>query len=245
MSNTVRNTLFIMLLGFCSSQVFADANEALKNARINIVKHFTGVDEKNITQSEIKGLYKVLAPPRIFYASEDGRYIFDGDVIDMQTRQNITQKQRNQALSMAVESLGEESMIIFGNKTLKHTVTVFTDIDCTYCRKLHNEIAQYNKLGIRVRYLAYPRAGINSASSKKADDVWCSKNKKQAMTDAKNGKPVKSEKCDSPVAKHFALGNLMGLRGTPAIVLGDGNVVPGYVPAQRLSEALNNPELHK
>ena len=135
--------------------------------------------------------------------------------------------------------MGEDSMIIFGKDTLKHTVTVFTDIDCGYCRKLHNEIKKYNKLGIRIRYMFYPRAGIGSDSFKKAEAVWCSKDRAKALTQAKNGIKVTSKKCDNLVAQHYAMGNLIGIRGTPALVLEDGSVVPGYIPAARLSAGLN------
>lgn len=211
----------------------------LEEARNNIVKHFKGVNPNNIFSSPISGLYQVFMPPRFFYASVDGRYIVDGDLIDVATKQNISQQPRNKSVSSAITAMGEDSMIIFGKDNLKHTITVFTDIDCGYCRKLHHEIKEYNKAGIRVRYLAYPRAGVGSSSYKKADAVWCSKDKAKAMTQAKNGNEVKAEKCDSPVASHYALGEMIGIRGTPAIVLEDGTVVPGYIPASRLSAGLN------
>lgn len=230
----------IVMLSACLfiSPVFAE-NAELEAARKNIAKLITGVNPKNIFPSPVNGLYQVLMPPRFFYASADGRYLVDGDLIDMTTKQNVSQVPRNKSVAAAIDIMGEDSMIIFGNKNMKHTVTVFTDIDCGYCRKLHNEIKKYNASGIRIRYLAYPRAGIGSGSFKKAEAVWCSKDKAKALTDAKNGVNVKSEKCKNPVAKHYTLGQMIGLRGTPALVLEDGTVVPGYIPAARLSEALN------
>ena len=230
----------IIMLSACLfiSPVFAE-NAGLEEARKNIPKLITGVNPKNIFPSPVNGLYQVLMPPRFFYASADGRYLVDGDLIDMKTRENISQVPRNKSISAAINGMGEDSMIVFGKKDMKHTVTVFTDIDCGYCRKLHNEIKKYNEAGIRIRYLAYPRSGIGSGSYKKAEAVWCSKDKAKAMTDAKNGVNVKSENCKNPVAKHHTLGQMIGLRGTPALVLEDGTVVPGYIPAARLSEALN------
>ncbi|MDX1286290.1 MAG: DsbC family protein [Draconibacterium sp.] len=230
----------IVMLSACLliSPVFAE-NAKLEEARKNIPKIITGVNPKNIFPSPVDGLYQVLMPPRFFYASADGRYLVDGDLIDMKTRENISQVPRNKSVSAAIDGMGEDSMIIFGDKKMKHTVTVFTDIDCGYCRKLHNEIKKYNQAGIRIRYLAYPRAGIGSGSFKKAEAVWCSKDKAKAMTEAKNGKDVKSDTCNNPVAKHYTLGQMIGLRGTPALVLEDGTVVPGYIPAARLSEGLN------
>lgn len=229
---------FVVLVAFLFiSPVFAD--NSLEQARKNISKLFTDVDPKNITKSPIPGLYQVSLPPRFFYASADGRYIVDGDLIDMVNKQNISKILRNKSLSAAINAMGEDSMIVFGEDNLKHTVTVFTDIDCSYCRKLHSEIKKYNDLGIRMRYLSYPRAGIGSVSFKKAEAVWCSKDKAKALTRAKNGENIKSEKCNSPVAEHYALGNMIGIRGTPALVLEDGTVIPGYIPAARLVEELN------
>jgi thiol:disulfide interchange protein DsbC len=238
MNKLTTSVLFALLTGIFITSVHAEDTE-LESARKNITENIKGVNPKNIFPSPISGLYQVVMPPRLFYASLDGRFILDGDMIDMKTKQNITQGLRNKALSTAVNAMGEDAMIIFGKDTLKHTVTVFTDIDCTYCRKLHSEVKQYNDLGIRIRYMAYPRAGLGSSSFNKAEAVWCSKDKKKAMTQAKNGSTIKSETCNSPVAQEYALGNMIGIRGTPALVLEDGTVVPGYVPPQALSDALN------
>ena len=238
MKNVLKKVLVVFTACLFITPVFAE-DSGLENARKNISKQFKGVNPANIFPSPVSGLYQVLMPPRFFYASANGRYIVDGNLIDMTTKENVSQGPRNKSVSAAINAMGEDSMIIFGDKGLKHTVTVFTDIDCGYCRKLHNEVKKYNKFGIRVRYMAYPRAGIGSDSFNKADAVWCSKDKAKAMTQAKNGANVKAEKCDSPVAQHYALGNMIGIRGTPAIVLDDGTVVPGYIPAARLGEALN------
>ena len=238
MKNVINKVLIILSVCIFATSAFSEES-SLERARKNISKHFPNVKSQNITMSPISGVYQVAMPPRFFYASEDGRYILNGDLIDMTENQNLSQTARNKSVADAVNAMGEDSMINFGNNTLKHTVTVFTDIDCGYCRKLHNEVKKYNKLGIRVRYMAYPRAGIGSSSFQKAEAVWCSNDKEKALTEAKNGVDVKSKKCKSPVAAHYALGNKIGIRGTPAIVLEDGTVVPGYIPATRLSEALN------
>jgi thiol:disulfide interchange protein DsbC len=134
----------------------------------------------------------------------------------------------------------ESEMVIFGADDAKHTITVFTDIDCGYCRKLHREIDDYNKENIRVRYLFYPRAGVGSPSYDKAVSVWCADDRKQAMTDAKSGKTLESKSCDNPVKGHLVLGELMGVNGTPAIVLESGELLPGYVPAKRMAQMLNS-----
>ena len=238
MKNVLNKVFVVIAACLVISPVFAESTN-LETARKNIAKQFKNVNPENIAPSPIPGLYQVAMPPRFFYVSADGRYVVDGDLIDMTTKENISQNSRNSSVAAAINAMGEDSMVIFGKKTLKHTITVFTDIDCGYCRKLHNEVKKYNDLGIRVRYMAYPRAGIGSGAFKKAEAVWCSKDKAKAMTQSKNGANVKSEKCKNPVAKHYALGNMIGIRGTPAIVLEDGTVVPGYIPAARLSEVLN------
>ena len=239
MKHLMKYLVVIFLAGGVISTAYAE-NADLEKARKNIMATFKGINPKNIFPSPIEGLYQVVIPPRLFYASLDGRFVLDGDMIDMKTKQNISQSVRNKALIKAVDAIGEDSMIIFGKDTLKHTVTVFTDIDCAYCRKLHSQVKKYNDLGIRIRYMSYPRAGIDSKSYREAEAVWCSKDRKKALTDAKNGMTIKSKACKSPVAKEYALGNMIGIRGTPAIVLEDGTVVPGYVPPQQLSNALDN-----
>lgn len=238
MKNALSKVIIVLSVCLFISPVLAE-NAELDVARKNISKLFKGINPKNIFPSPVPGLYQVLMPPRFFYASADGRYLVDGDLIDMTTKENVSQGPRNKSVSAAIDGMGEDSMIIFGKDTSKHTVTVFTDIDCGYCRKLHKEVKKYNELGIRVRYMAYPRAGIGSGSFKKLEAVWCSKDQAKAMTDSKNGVSIKSETCKNPVGQHYALGQMIGIRGTPAIVLEDGTVVPGYIPAARLSEALN------
>ena len=134
-------------------------------------------------------------------------------------------------------------MIIYEPKKTEHTLTVFTDIDCGYCRKLHQQIAEYNALGIRIRYMAFPRAGIDSESYNKTVDVWCAKDRKQALTDAKNGKEVTSESCNSPIQAQYELGRRLGVTGTPALFLESGEMLPGYVPPKRLKEILDQQAL--
>ena len=230
--------LVVVAVCLSVSPVYAEDKD-LELAKKNIVKNFKGVNPQNIFPSPIPGLYEVAKPPRFFYVSADGRYVIDGDLIEISTKNNISQGPRNKSVAVAMNAMDEDSMIIFGDKSMKHTVTVFTDIDCGYCRKLHHEIKKYNELGIRIRYMAYPRAGIGSPSFKKIEDVWCSKDRKKAMTQAKNGQAVKSIKCKSPVTGHLSLVYMMELSGTPALVLENGQIVPGYIPAARLSEALN------
>lgn len=227
--------LLVVLSGLISQAWAAD----LDQAREAIQKRFDEVKAENIQPSPVEGLYRVTVPPQVFYVSADGRYVFDGNVIDMQVRRNLTQEYRDQAVLKAVDEMGEESMIVFAADKPEHVVTVFTDIDCGYCRKLHEHVDAYNKQGITIRYMAYPRAGLNSNSYDKAVSVWCAEDRQKAITAAKQGKPVQSQSCDNPVADQYKLGQRIGVSGTPALVLDTGQLIPGYIPPKRLAAILN------
>lgn len=192
-----------------------------------------------ISASPVNGLYEVLLGMQVIYVSADGRFLLQGEIMDLGNRENITKPRENTLKAEALSKVGEENMVIFGDPGLKHTITVFTDIDCGYCRKLHSEIQAYNDAGIRVRYMFFPRAGVDSDSYNKAVSVWCSDKRNEAMTDAKAGKEIPKKDCTNPVKEHLALGEDMGVTGTPAIVLNDGELLPGYVPAARLAPALD------
>ena len=231
--------LMAATLAYMSFSAVMAADTGLKQAKESIIARFEGLPAENISSSPINGLYVVSMPPRLFYVSADAKYVIDGDMINIALNENVTQPLRSKVRMDAINSLGKDSMIIFEPEKVKHTITVFTDIDCGYCRKLHNAMAEYNKLGIEVRYLAYPRAGLKSESYNKAVSVWCAKDQKDAMTRAKNNQPVDSKPCDAPVASHFKLATMMGVRGTPALVMADGQIIPGYVPPDRLLAILD------
>lgn len=193
-----------------------------------------------VNKTPVEGLYEVIMPPQILYVTSDAKYVVSGNIINAESGENLSMPQRDKVRAQAVEMLGEDSMIVFAPKQVKHTITVFTDIDCGYCRKLHNEIAEYNKLGIKVRYAAFPRAGIGSPSYKKAVSVWCASDRKAAMTRAKSGDNVEEKDCKNPVLDHYQMGEQLGVTGTPSLVLEGGQVVPGYVPADRLFKGLED-----
>lgn len=192
-----------------------------------------------ITASPVTGLYEVQLGMQVIYVSADGRYLLQGEVMDLGSRENITKPRENALKAEALSKVSEDQMVIFGDPSLKHTITVFTDIDCGYCRKLHSEIQAYNDAGIRVRYMFFPRAGLDSDSYRKAVSVWCSDKRNEALTRAKAGEEIEKKDCANPVKEQLALGQDMGVNGTPAIVLEDGELLPGYVPAARLAAALD------
>ena len=185
------------------------------------------------------GLYEAVVKGEIFYLSSDARYLFQGDVIALESRENLTENKRTGLRKDLLSSADEKDMIIYEPKETKYTVTVFTDIDCGYCRKLHQQMDGYNDLGIRIRYMAYPRAGIGSESYNKAVSVWCDKDRKQALTDAKAGMDLDEVTCDNPVEQQYDLGHRLGVTGTPALFLDSGLLLPGYIPPKRLIEVLD------
>ncbi len=178
----------------------------------------------------------------ILYVHNGGEFFFDGDLYQIGKGRFINLKE--QALTgLRKELLAEiplDEMIVFSPKAaVKGVINVFTDVDCGYCRKLHKEVPELNAMGIEVRYLAFPRAGIGSASYRKIASAWCAENPRQAMTALKSGKAIEDNVCsDNPVAKQYNLGQQMGVNGTPAIVLADGSLLPGYRPAADLAKVL-------
>ncbi len=223
---------------FGSSMLYAET-DAEATVRAAIEKMTEGnAKPDSIRPAAVKGLYEVVLGTQVVYVSTDGRYLLDGDLIDVAQRRNISDERRSLLYKAAIDKVGEESMIVYAPEKVKHTVTVFTDIDCPYCRKFHDEMGNYNKAGIKIRYLAFPRAGIGSGSYKKAVSVWCAKDREAAMTKAKNGQKVEQKSCDNPVKQHMELVQQLGVNATPTLFLEDGRRVPGYVPAERLIQIL-------
>ncbi len=198
----------------------------------------------SIKPTGIADLYEVILGADVFYVSKDGRYMLQGDLIDWQERVNQTEEARSGIRRDIVTQLDENELIIFAPENPQHTVTVFTDIDCGYCRKLHAEMDSYAQAGIAIRYAAFPRSGVNTPSYFKAVAAWCAKDPQAALTAAKAGQHIEKEidDCQDPVAEQLKLARTLGLRGTPSLILEDGRLLPGYVPADRLLDVLNEGE---
>jgi len=226
----------ILILGPVTAAYANDADiKELKKALATRMPTAAGAA---IKATPIDGLFEVMAGNQIMYMSKDARYIFDGDMYDMTTRTNITEDARGGIRLDALNGLGEKNMLVYNPKgEIKHTITVFTDIYCPYCRKLHHEMADYQKNGVKVRYIFVPFKGQKSVET--SVSVWCAKDKTKAMDMAKNGKELEVKNCDNPISKHQALAAELGIRGTPAIMLESGKMLPGYVPSQKVIEQLN------
>lgn len=242
----VKLMLAVILLPGMSSLASADEKEIAQVTQV-LQSIMPNAKPDSISESVLPGMYEAVFGPQVIYVSKDGRYIFEGDLYDISTRTNLTENKRKNGRAKVVGNLGTDGMIIFTPENPKYTITVFTDIDCGYCRKMHKQMAEYNKLGIAFRYLAYPRSGVNTPSYLKAISVWCAKDAQEAMTFAKNGAKleqiqeiaqVEGKDCKGTVVNHMSAAREVGVTGTPTLVFDDGQVVPGYVEPKRLIQIL-------
>jgi thiol:disulfide interchange protein DsbC len=192
-----------------------------------------------IGYSSIPGILEVIVNGQVIFVSDDGRYMMSG-AYDIVMQQDVSQAgaMPGRRLHILKEIPASERIVFAPVGPVRHTVTVFTDTECGFCRKFHQEIAEYNRLGIAVEYLAYPRAGMDSKEAVNMQSVWCSSDRRKAMTDAKNGATLPALSCANPVAKHLEIGQRIGLRGTPMIINADGIAFPGYMPPDKLLDAL-------
>ncbi len=229
--------LFVFILYFQATALHAELSSE-DVIRVSINRTFPDIDVTSVKKSQISGLYEVLLGPDLIYASSDGRYIFQGDLIDLKQKRNLSEEKRSDIREALLGNISADDYIEFAPEQRKHTVYVFTDIDCPYCRRLHRDMPELNKRGIAVRYLAFPRAGIGSETYRQMEAVWCSANRKKAMNEAKQGMRVSKKTCDNPVARQFTLGQDIGVRGTPAIYTEHGQSLPGYRPPEKLLEAI-------
>ena len=204
-----------------------------------------GVKIQGIKSSQIEDVYIVdIGDLQPIYVTQDGNFFFYGDLYQVGANNisNLTTLHENSKRQKLLnEEILEGEFISFTSNNPKHEIIVFTDVDCQYCRKFHQEIKSYNDLGISVNYVAFPRNGLDSESYNKIVGAWCSKNPKEVLTLQKEGKtPEVSECADNPVSKHYFLGRKIGITGTPAIIRSDGALIPGYVPPSELLERLEN-----
>jgi len=226
--------------GVAANPVSAPAAPAGKtDPRADIVKKIDGLKLEDVRMTPVNGIYEITRGSEISYTTSDGRYVILGDMVDIDSDQNLSENRRRTIRQRLIDTVPESEMLVFSPKNPKYTITVFTDIDCGYCRRLHSQIAEYNRLGIRVRYLFYPRTGPDTDSWHKAESVWCAPNRLDALTRAKNGEEIKSPKCPTDIVKRdWELGHKLAVEGTPAIFLASGEMLPGYAPPTTLLQYL-------
>ncbi|MEX0734951.1 MAG: DsbC family protein [Steroidobacteraceae bacterium] len=237
------NPIGCKLLPAAAMFALASAASAAPTAKPDIraeIARRLDVRLEDVQQSPIDGLYEVRSGAEIGYVSKDGRFYVDGDVFDMTSKNNLTEVRRQQGRLELLAGIADADTIVFGPKdAVRHTLTVFTDVDCTYCRRMHQEIAEFNRLGFRVRYLMFPRSGPDTESWRKAEAVWCSADRQEALTRAKRGEALKAGRCETPIAAQFELARKLGIRGTPGIITDKGEYLAGYMPAASMAEYLS------
>ena len=219
----------------------ASAQEVTKE---ELAKRLNGIAVDDITDAPIAGLYQVAVGANVAYVTKDGRYIVRGDIFDADTSANVSEETRARARATMLGSVDPETIIVFkpASGEVKHTITIFTDIDCGYCRQFHREIDKVTALGIEVHYLFFPRTGPNTESWTKAEQVWCAADHNSALTRAKLGGEIpEAAECATPVADQYELGQRIGVRGTPAVFSEAGELLGGYLPPATLAKVLDDP----
>ncbi|PKG39221.1 bifunctional protein-disulfide isomerase/oxidoreductase DsbC [Psychromonas sp. Urea-02u-13] len=227
----------LALVAFSSFSIAATADKATVE---NITKKLNTLEisVNSINPAVVDGLYEVLTNRGVYYVSKNAQFLVHGNVYDLDNKmENVTEKSLTVLRQNKLKAF-EKDMIVYKAENEKHVITVFTDTSCGYCQKLHAEMADYNNLGITVRYLAFPRGGLNSNTYNTMVSIWCAEDPKLAMDQAKSRKQIDSTSCKNTVKAQYELGQFFGVTGTPALVLEDGSLQPGYLPADRLIKLL-------
>src|SRR5271155_2308455 len=243
-----RTLAVIALTLFAAGSQVRAADQPPADPRAALIKLLpAGTKLEDLRPSPIPGIYEFMQGADVSYLTADGKYFIDGNVYDMKSRDNLTEELRTHARVALIGAVPESQMVIFSPPNPKYTITVFTDVDCAYCRKLHSHIADLNRLGIRVRYMFFPRSGPGTESWRKAEVVWCSANRNEALTRAKAGAvlDMNTTCAANPVAREYELGQNIGVRGTPAIFTEHGDYISGYMEPQELIEQLKEFQVAK
>lgn len=248
MTDAVRSRflLFVSLMVFVSAGWGMADREAAFEVEERILARLQEArpdfDYRDVEPTPIEGLYQVrVVGGPLLYVDEAGEHFISGELYRVMSGQFINLSERAFATERArlLDAIAEDDMIVFASATPRAVITVFTDVDCGYCRKLHGELAEYNRRGITVRYLAFPRQGMGSLTAAKMISAWCSDDSRGSLTALKNGRPIPDKPCAGhPVERQFNLGRELGVRGTPAIILADGTMIPGYQSAADLAKIL-------
>jgi thiol:disulfide interchange protein DsbC len=226
------------LFALCSLGLIASAHAQLKASDADYAKVRQQFGQLNLTvnavaESPMDGLLQVFTNKGLFFTSKDGQYFIEGNIYDLTNKVLVNDEQMRPYIQQQVEAQ-KSGVIEYRAADEKYVINVFTDPTCGYCRKLHNEMKDYNKAGITVRYMAFPRGGMGSETYLQMQHIWCSKDSRGAMDNAKNGDNVKPAMCTNPVKAQYELGQSFGISGTPAIILPSGRLIPGYQPAKAL-----------
>ncbi|GAB0153147.1 DsbC family protein [Marinobacterium sp. BA1] len=239
-STTLTSALMLVLTG----SVWA-ADEAAEKIRQQLNSVDSRLKVQSVEPAPMAGLYEVvLSSGETLYADSEGTHLLAGQLYRVDTEQglvNLTEQKRNEARQLAMQGVEEADMVVYRpTGEIKATVNVFTDVDCPYCRKLHDEVPALNRMGVQVNYLAFPRGGPQSKTFSRMESIWCGneQERRERMDEVKAGDSISQQECDNPVQAQYELGQKVGVTGTPALVLENGTLLPGYVPAARLQQML-------
>ena len=230
--------LTLATMALVASSVLASEQEQIDKVRAELVKMIPQAAQAEIVAAPAEGVFRIQVQGNYAFAYVDGDYVLLGDLYDTKTQTNLGDQASAERMASRLKDVPASQMIVFGPEDPKRVITVFTDIDCGYCRKLHQEVPQLTDAGVQVRYLAFPRAGVGSPSHQKYVSVWCNDDQQTALTDAKAGRDVATASCQNPIEDTYRLGREVGVRGTPTIIFDDGTVTPGYQPSAQLIERL-------
>ncbi len=229
-------TLTIASLVLSSSVIAKDSYEAVRDA---VKKLSPAITDIAVNETPIEGLLEVQFDTEVVYISADGKYLLQGSMYNLETREDLTDNAKSGVRMKLIKQIDVSKQIAFAPEKTDYDVVIFTDIDCGYCRKLHDQMAEYNSEGIGIHYMAFPRAGIGSESYTKYVSAWCADDQQAALTNAKAGNTPAPKVCDNPVKDQYELGMKIGVTGTPAMFTEDGKMIPGYVPPKKLRERLD------
>ncbi len=229
-----------LLIVFLAALVQTAAHAAPQAVTDGFHRVFPGAPVASVSEAA-PGIYEVVSEGEIFYVTGDGGFLLAGTLLDLKRRLDLTENTRKRLRRAALAELGADRTVTYAPGNHRYTINVFTDVDCVYCRKFHAHIPELKRLGIRVNYLLTPFRG--DAARARAIGVWCARDRNAAMDRAKKGKSIPLKQCDNPVDEHLRLAKLVGVQGTPGILLADGRLIRGYVPPEKLVQALREDAL--
>jgi thiol:disulfide interchange protein DsbC len=225
-----------------TAQQGADVDEAAARLVSKLRALRPDIPIQRVTTTPLPGIYALeIGAGTVFYGTADGRFLFAGDLYELRDDElvNLAEEGREESRKQIMAAVPRKDMVIFSPAgEVKSSIAVFTDVDCGFCQRLHLEVPKLNEMGIEVRYLAYPRAGVGSPSYQKIVSAWCAPDPNLALTRVKAREEIPVAECPNPVADQLNLGREIGIAGTPAIVLEDGRMLPGYMPAEDLAAVI-------
>lgn len=224
-------------VGLLATAAFVNANE-YSDIEERIQTLVADVRDLAVSETPVPGLLQVRVNNEVVYMSNDGRYLVQGRFIDLDTQIDLTDAAKSELRRERLANLDSSQFVSFGPEDAEYELLVFTDPDCGYCRRLHEQIAEYNSNGIRIHYMAFPRAGVGSNTYEKMVSVWCADDRQGAMDIAKAGRTPPKATCDNPVDEQYQLGQAVGVTGTPSMITFNGDIIPGYVPPEQLKARL-------